>query len=614
MPAPEPEIPAIPRHARITKVASRIVLAAALLFIAAAAALFAFRQTYDDKIYPGVYVAGVELGGMSEAEAREALEARAAEIESSRAYLDALDRHWAPTLAELGATVDVESSVAQAMAIGREEEGRARVDSVLESLREDTWLPLTIDLSQSELEAWAVEVDEELGIRPHDAEMVIENGSVSIIPEVNGTVVDVAELQQILQTSIARLEAPTSHLPLVDFEPRTFASDFEPSRKQLESALAEPITLEYGNSEWTVEPAEFGEFLVVSIDPDQTGPESVSVEVDNGAFAKWLSEMIGPTINEDPTNAKVAWDGKTLRATAPGIDGLRLLPTSLAEDAADAFFTDHRTIDVPVQVLQPEVNGDNLDQLGITTKLAAGSSNFDGSDDARATNIQVGVDLLNGTLVPPGGEFSFNHAIGVISTELGFVEADVIDGERIGRDVGGGICQVSTTVFRAALYAGMPISEWWHHRYKLGFYELDGWTPGLDASILQPEGNPFGGGDFKFINPTDSWLLVEAYVEWPRAYVVLYGPELNYDVEISEPAFGAEYPATSPVEIVDTELPAGTVKQTEWASGGQDISYYRTVYDASGNEVLSDTYNIYFAPRGNVYKVSPDMQGFSPAA
>ena len=213
----------------------------------------------------------------------------------------------------------------------------------------------------------------------------------------------------------------------------------------------------------------------------------MNLEIDNRGFARWLDELIGPTVNEDPKNAKVAWDGSKLKTTVAGVDGVRLLPSSLAETASDAFFTDHRAIEVPIQVLEPEVNGDNLDQLGITTKLAAGSSNFDGSEESRAINIQVGVDLLNGTLVRPGGEFSFNHAVGIITTEAGFVESQVIDGERIGRDVGGGICQVSTTVFRAALYAGLPISEWWHHRYRLGFYELDGWTPGIDASILQPE-------------------------------------------------------------------------------------------------------------------------------
>ncbi len=612
LPVSEPGLSASASENRIIKVASRMILAVAVLLIAAAAALFVFRETYDDKVYPGVFVAGVDIGGMTRPEARTALEAKAAEIENSRAYFDALDRHWAPTLGELGAGVDINSSMDQAFAVGREHEGKARVGSVLETLREETWLPLNVTLSYSELETWAVNVGEELGIRPHNAELIIENGEVSIIPEANGTVVDLPELQELLLTSVAALQAPTSALPLVDELPTTYASDFEPARNEIETALAEPVTVDYGATEWEITPAEFGTFVGVVVDPAMSGPESVSVDVNKREFAKWLSEKLGPSVNKDPKNAKVAWSGKKLVATVEGVDGTRMLPSSLAESTTASFFGDHARVEFPIQVLEPEVNGGNLDQLGITTKLAAGSSNYDGSDDARATNIQVGAKILNGTLVPPHGEFSFNRSV-LITAEAGFVEAQVIDGERIGLDIGGGICQLSTTAFRAALYAGLPISEWHPHRYRLGFYELDGWKPGIDASILQPEGDPFGGGDLKFINPTSSWLLVESYTEWPRAFVVIYGPDLGYTVELSEPVYGSEYQPTADLEMVDSKLAPGSVVQTEWAMAGMEVTYYRTVYGASGESVLNDSFYTYFAPRGNLYKVSPDMQGFSPA-
>ena len=254
----------------------------------------------------------------------------------------------------------------------------------------------------------------------------------------------------------------------------------------------------------------------------------MSIEIDKRGLANYLNDLVSDSMAKEPLNAKVAWNGDSLTIIRPAADGIRVLPSSLADNVSSSFLGGHTPVEVPVQVLAAEVNGSNLDSLGITTKLAAGSSNFDGSDDARSTNIMVGANLLNGTLIPPGGEFSFNHSVGIISAETGFVEAQVIDGERIGRDFGGGICQVSTTVFRAAMYAGLPITEWWPHRYRLGFYELDGWDPGMDASILQPEGDPFGGGDFKFVNPSDSWMLVESYVDYPRVYVIIYGPELGY--------------------------------------------------------------------------------------
>ena len=180
-----------------------------------------------------------------------------------------------------------------------------------------------------------------------------------------------------------------------------------------------------------------------------------------------------------------------------------------------------------------------------------------GSNDGRATNIEVGAKLLNGTLVPPGEDFSFNHAVGVINEERGFVEAQVIQGERIGRDIGGGICQVSTTVYRAALKAGLPITEWWPHRYRLAFYEQDGWLPGYDASILQPEGDPFGGGDFRFTNPTDSWLLVESYTDGARVIVIIYGPDLGYTVDLGSMDISDPIPVTEDLEIVDESLPPG---------------------------------------------------------
>jgi vancomycin resistance protein YoaR len=270
-------------------------------------------------------------------------------------------------------------------------------------------------------------------------------------------------------------------------------------------------------------------------------------------------------------------------------------------------------VEVPVSVLAPAVDSNNLDALGITTKLAVGDSAYYGSDAGRATNIVVGSNLLNGTLIPPHGEYSFNHSIGVITTDKGYVESAVIEGDRVGRDIGGGICQVSTTVFRAALYAGLQITEWWPHSYRLGFYEQDGWMPGMDASILQPDHDPFSGGDFKFINPSDSWMLVESYVQNERVYVIIYGADLGYTIEISQPIVSEPIVNDSPaIENVNYDLPPGTIQQTEWEVPGYTVWFSRTVYDRNGATVEYREFTSYFGSHPNVYQVSPDMVGQSP--
>jgi vancomycin resistance protein YoaR len=596
------------------RIGSRVVLGFALLLLVAAVSLIWFRENYDNSVYPGVHVAGVDLSGMSHGEATAAIEARATELEETRAYFEYQGQTWSPTLRELGVTVEAGSSIDSAFHIGREDDALGRLKSAVSTTRSETWLPLQIDLSSNVLESWAAGVDRDLGIVPKDATLIIENGVASINPEINGTIVDRLGLQQLLVQTISTLQAPNAVLPVMPQIPTVYADDFAIGKSRIDQALSDSVTIRLDGQTWTISPADFGQFISTEINPSKSGPDAIEIAIDERGLSNFLNEELGDEVSRDPVDAKVAWNGERVIAIEESQPGAMLRPATLASNVAESFFGDHQPTDVPITVVEPKVDSDNLDALGITTKLAAASSNFDGSDDARATNIVVGTNLLNGELVPPGGEFSFHHAVGIISVDNGFVEADVIDGEQIGRDVGGGICQVSTTVFRAALYSGLPISEWWPHRFRLGFYELDGWTAGLDASILQPEGDPFSGGNFKFVNPTDSWLLVESYVEWPRAYVVIYGPDLGYDVKISEPIFGSEYPPSEDSETVDPKLAPGTMVQADWAQKGLDVSYNRVVYGPDGEVAREDTFKTHFSPRGNVYKVSPDMQGRSPAA
>ncbi|MBA3379085.1 MAG: VanW family protein, partial [Chloroflexia bacterium] len=118
------------------------------------------------------------------------------------------------------------------------------------------------------------------------------------------------------------------------------------------------------------------------------------------------------------------------------------------------------------------MSGEHLDELGIDSLLGQGDSNFWGGVEGRDANVELAAEFMDGTLVPPGGIFSFNDAIGEITYERKFQEALVVQGEGVDRNVGGGVCQVSTTIFRTAPNAGMPITEWYPHPYRLPNYEL----------------------------------------------------------------------------------------------------------------------------------------------
>ena len=601
---------------KFAMIASRSLTALAATLLLAVVGLYALRTIYADKVYPSVFVADVDVGGLTYPEAQSLLQTRAESILTTSISLTDGAQEWTATFGELGVSVDVPQSLDAAYEVGRENGARDRVSSTLELLNENRSLPLRFVVDEQRFGAWIDRIDSDLGRPGHDAYLSIENGKATVVPEVDGVVVDRALTHSILVSSLHSLQPYAGQLPTRDQKAAIHAADLEEARVQVSDALAVPIELSFGKRKWTVSGKDMGQFIVQIVEPDAAGAIKVSVAIDEETLTEYFAVLLTDEVNREPVNARVGWDlnKQKLLSVERSRNGYQLKPDELSRAVIASFWGDEKSVKIPALTIRPEIDSYNLDALGITTRLAVGDSNFDGSDYGRATNVAVGASLLNGTLVPPGGEFSFNYAIGEITTDLGYVEAGVVDGERIGKDIGGGICQVSTTVFRAAFYAGLPITEWNPHRYRLGFYEQDGWEPGLDASILQPEEDPFGGGDFRFSNPSDSWLLVESYTDGPRVIVIIYGPDLGYTVDVAGPYYDpTEYPPTDDIELTDEELPPGTIQQTEYELSGMDVSYQRTVFDKNGDLLWDRTFGTHFYPRGNVYKVSPDMKGKSPA-
>ncbi len=327
--------------------------------------------------------------------------------------------------------------------------------------------------------------------------------------------------------------------------------------------IAEPVEVTYGDDAWSLDGAILGPYLVIDT-ALEAGKPTAGLDIDTEGLAVALRAEVGDEINRPPVDAVIGWDDG-LVMLEPSSAGVTIKGATFAEAVADSFLESHQPVEIPVILTHPEIDGENLDALGITTLLGSGSSNYDGGVEGRDANVELATELMNGTLVPPGGIFSFNDAIGEITYERGFQEALVVQGEGVGRDVGGGVCQVSTTIFRAALNAGMPITEWYPHTYRLPDYERDGWGPGFDASILQWGPDPAEWPDFEFENYTDGWLLVESSIAYPYVNVNIYGTGDGRSV------------------IIDA-----------WEIGNNAFGFSRAIHDAQGNVIAERTFESYF--------------------
>lgn len=522
----------------VRRAVPRLLLIAAIALLISAIGLFAFRAAYADKVYPAIAVGDVPVGGMTVNQAVAAVEDRAAELESGTITFTYNGQTWSPTLSELGATVHVDESVDAAWALGREDNAVTRLGVASDLLRGDQIVPLRTSVDRDVLATWFDSVNADIDDRAIDASLVVEGDEVSISPEQAGTVVDEAAATNMILGVLDTLEPMDTELPTVVEEPRIHADELPGARDELAAAVQQPVKVEFEGETWDIPPADLTKFLTVETVSSANGPD-VELAFERDALAAWLRESFSERINRAPVDARIAWSAEEggLVSLDESVTGAALRSNAFADAVAESFLGDRAVVEAPVVVTSPEIDSNNLGALGIDGLLARGDSNFAGGAENRDNNIYVGVKLMNGELIAPGEEFSFNGAVGEITYEKGFVDGGAIENGIIGRAVGGGICQVSTTVFRAALLAGMPITAWDPHSLRLLGYERDGWTAGYDASILQSGSDPAHWSDFRFKNDTDGYMLVHAWTSYPHVIVEIYGNDDGREVTVGDAQF-----------------------------------------------------------------------------
>ena len=239
-----------------------------------------------------------------------------------------------------------------------------------------------------------------------------------------------------------------------------------------------------------------------------------------------------------------------------------------ATSAADNSSAKEFLINLPVNELAPKIKTEDSNNFGIKELIADGKSRFLGSIPGRVHNIELAASKINGRLIPPGEIFSFNDALGDVSAATGFQPAYIIKGGRTVLGDGGGVCQVSTTLFRAALNSGLPIVERHAHSYRVSYYEQES-PAGLDATVFAPS------YDLKFKNDTLNYILIQAKTDLNNYSLAfeLYSTKDGRQVEITKPVMYSQSSPPPDLYQDDPTLPKGVVKQVDWKAWGAKVNF-----------------------------------------
>jgi vancomycin resistance protein YoaR len=557
---------------------------------------------------PGVHVGAVPVGGMDAVDARAAVARHydAALGQPLRLVVDG--RTWTPTAGELGFSVQFDGAIDDAIAYGREHEV---LDGMLRAARlpeEAVVVPVNVAVDPAAFDAWLDRVERELGGAPVDAAVVIDGERIEATTAAAGDGIDRDAVRRAIAEQLVMSRPIAVETTRSPRQPDIATEEAVRATADVERLASEPLVLASGDETWELERATI--LSMIEVVPDAATPGALVVRPSAAAVDRVVAEIAGE-LDQDVRDARIR-ELDTHSKLVPSREGRTVDRAALSQALSQALVSGDRQIAIPLAAtVEPKVTTDDvMRELGITDVIAVGDSNYAGSGSGRAHNVEQAARMIDGTLVEPGGTFSFNDAVGSLFSGEYRDAGSYIDGPG-GQALGGGVCQVSTTVYRAVLAAGFPIVEWWPHFYRSPFYEQGGWEPGWDASITQFEADSVETStDFRFDNPTDSWLLIRSSVTPDDELTVeIHGAPTGYDVWFDEPLVETVEWATDEVTItVDEELPPGTILPDQPAMDGLEVTVVRYVADADGEILSIDTFVSTYEAYGAVRRVSPDME------
>jgi vancomycin resistance protein YoaR len=421
----------------------------------------------------------------------------------------------------------------------------------------------------------------------------------------------------LLQISLQVQTLADGIIPLRVHESSPLIKDVSAQAEQARVILSQPLTLtmpendQDGNGPWTFNQSDLANMLVFERSQVDNNTAEYRLVLRTESLIVFL-QGIQPTFDRAPVNARFTFNDDThqLDLIEHAVIGRSLDVDGTIQAIQTGLVEGKHTVPLVFHLTKPPVADDATgESLGITELVISESSYFFGSSTARIQNIQAAASKFHGILVAPGETFSMATALGDITLDNGFTEALIILGDRTIKGVGGGVCQVSTTLFRTAFFAGFPIVERYAHAYRVSYYErtasgrVDPDLAGLDATVFVPL------VDMKFTNDTPYWLLMETYVN-PGA------SRITWKFYSTKDGRTVDWTTTGPVNTVEPpkplykenpDLSKGEIKQVDWEAQGADVTVTRTV-TKDGSVYFTDTFFTQYQPWQAKYEYGPGTE------
>ncbi|MBI3626817.1 VanW family protein [Candidatus Uhrbacteria bacterium] len=577
-----------------------LVITVLILMVLAADLTFSYQTFYSGRFYKGVHIGRLDVSGLTPAEALSLLNSQASAFLSDGLpfYYHDQTISLKPTVSATGDidlsydlfSFDLDATIQSAFGYARNAPWPVRLEKQIVAFFKTQTYPIQYALDQSALEDSLKTNFGNFEVMPVNARLAIKEDTqglnVKIYPNKSGSVFD-------YQDAASQANDRLSHLSYRPIKLRQMEKRADITLAQANDLVnvsgpaqfinLAPVTLVYEDKKWQLSRAD----LMNNLDFGWVN-DSLTYVLAGSRFQNFL-KALAKQVNQPAVQARFEMKDGKVSEFQVGKNGLKMDVEKNALVINLAINSLRNEAALEVDKVQAEVTVDNINDLGVKEIIGVGRSNFVGSPVNRRHNISVGAAKLNGVIIRPGEDFSLIKTLGEISGETGYKQELVIKGNKTTPEYGGGLCQIGTTTFRAALASGLPILERQNHSYRVPYYE----PAGTDATIYYPK------PDFRFLNDTGKYILIQTYMKGNDLWFEFWGTKDDRLVDQTKSRV-YNLKAPPPKEIIETEdLAPGKVKCTERAHVGADAEFtYKVIYP--GGEVKQTVFKSHYKPWGEV--------------
>ena len=599
------------KAAKFKKIAKIFLLVFAISLLTLVGVFLAYKDDYENKTLPNTYFLNQKFDSKSKDEVRSSLDAIEKDLRQQKIKLVKDEKNWEISFADLDYELKRDEIANDVFQYGHSDKTYKNVVPLIRSLASSRRVQIQFTFNEKLADDWLISITSQIATPKQEANVQIKSGKAKVIDPKVGKNIDEIKVKNQIFNCLSSKSTAEIKMELVDDVPlisRDEAEKLLDKAKELSSRKVELVGPK-GSVEWGASTLgnliELKKKLISSggfLGKKTYGETYVSYDRQK-VFD--LLEKQSSELNIEPVDAKFQLDGGKVNLLQASSSG-KIVDLEAASDKTVGSLEEGKDekIELPSKVEEASISAQSasdIEKFGIRELIGTATTDFSKSPDNRVHNIQTGVKALSGALIKVGDEFSTIKHLGQIDATSGYLQELVIKGNETKPEFGGGLCQVSTTLFRAAMNSGLKISERQNHSYRVSYYEP---PVGMDATIYYPK------PDLKFVNDTSAYILIQGRVDGYKITFDFYGTKDGRTVAITDPEIFDIMPPPPDIYIEDPTLAPGEVKRIDRAHNGAKASFsYRVTKNGKTTE---QKFTSEYVPWAAKFLRGPAVDGSQP--